>query len=398
MELGHQRQSDIGGIVADGGDDLLLVDRQRQRMPHALIGPGRPRHVVLQPFGRREGKRIELALERRIPLNPGDVLRGQAGHEVDLIRLEGPELRGTDIAGGDRHLDMLDRRFLAAVIGIGVHGDGLIVDPGGQLVGPVGDDILRRDPFVAELLDDRLRHRRQIGQRQLGAELRRQARRHDLERIVAGRLDADFAEIRDLAFVVVIGILDVAQEDGDLASRLRLEDALPGIYPIGGGDGLAIRPFVVRVEGDGPSAAVRRELDALGLLHREAAVLVQPRQRLEQLRVDEDRKVRGEVRIHVARLADDHAERLRVVRRGDPRRRGNGRQQSQRRDEQCGTHPCIHFLPLSVQGLPDGHPVPAALSVIGQGCCPEPSISRTADGFPISSLVYDTRRASEASS
>jgi len=101
--------------------------------------------------------------------------------------------------------------------------------------------------------------------------------------MLAGRLDRHLVEVRDLALAVVIGILDVDKEGGDLAAQLGIEDALPRILPVGGGDRLAVRPFVVSVEGDRPRPPVGADLDALGLLKDELAGVVNPRQRLEEL-------------------------------------------------------------------------------------------------------------------
>ena len=244
------------------------------------------RVVRLEPDGRGRRERLQLLGQRGLLEHAGNVLRRHAGCEVDLARLVGAQLRGAQVAAGDRHLDAADRRLLAAVAGVRLHHDRFVVLVADQLVGAVGEDVLRQRPLVADLLDHRLGHRREIGQRQDGAELWGGLGGDDLEAVLPGLLDPDLVDVGDLALVVVLGVLDVVEHRGDLAAELGIEQTPPGIDPVGGGDRLPVRPFVVGVERDGPGPPVGPDLDALGLQQGQLAAVVDAGQRLEQLGVD----------------------------------------------------------------------------------------------------------------
>ena len=137
----------------------------------------------------------------------------------------------------------------------------LVVLPAGQLVRAVGDDAGRLRPLLSVLLHRLAVHGEEGRVRRLGDEPRLRAGQLHLECVLVGRAHADLVAERSAVLLtrVVVGRADDPVElVGVAGGELRVENPLPGVLEICGGDRVTVRPLAVVTQVDTSPSCRRR--------------------------------------------------------------------------------------------------------------------------------------------
>ena len=85
----------------------------------------------------------------------------------------------------------------------------------------------------------------------------------DLQGLVVQGLYTDLGEVRELAGVVGLGILDHIEHVGILRGGCGVQHLFPGVYELIGGDGAAVRPGGIP-QGEGVDLAVLGDVPLFG--------------------------------------------------------------------------------------------------------------------------------------
>ncbi|ENN87988.1 hypothetical protein RHSP_50437 [Rhizobium freirei PRF 81] len=259
-----------------GAEDLrtddLAVDGHGESLTNALVVEGRLGGVQDVVIGAKERHHMRLAW--KVLLKPFILIGGKRGDDIEFagaIALQGGCLIFQCV-----EVHLVDLHVLGVIILIVLDvGDMRARHPLHRLIGAIGDDILDLDPLVALGFDDMLRQR--IGRvvHQGVEEVGRRVLERDFQRLVVDCLDAQLAQILDLALVDLFRVLDRVLQVGVLGGSLRIHQALKCKDEILSGDRVAVGPLdaVAQLEGidllvggNGPARSLARNGIVLGIL------------------------------------------------------------------------------------------------------------------------------------
>ena len=265
-----------------------------------------------------------VGLVLRSLLQPADLVRREAAgiERVELAGLEGLDLRRPvhdDLPVYPRERDVV---CIAPVLVLHEVDRGVVL-PRLELEGPVGDDVPRLRPAVAELLDRRTMHREERGVAHLLHEPGLCGGQVHLERARIDRLDPDLVAKRGavlLASVVFGGADDSVELIRVVSGELGRDSPLPGPLEVLGRHRVTVGPLPIAPEVEGDSLAVLAHVPALRQAGHRLQVVPQQHEGIHDVEEDVGRRhVRGEPRVERRRLGSP-ADRDRLLPRRTSRR------------------------------------------------------------------------------
>ena len=239
-------------------DQLLAVERVREGLAHFRIVEGRFGRVEAIVVGGQARRRIVLRGQNRVGLDAVQVVQRDVLHIELAVFIHG---KGSRILG---HHDGIDARDLhlvrVKVVRVLDENHLVIMLPRVEHVGAVGHNVLRLGPLVTVRLDGIPGYGTVDPHAGDGGKITRRLLERELDGEIVDCPDADSVEIRVLARVHGLGVLDDIVDVGIVGGRLWVDRPLHGVFDVVGRDLFQLLDLlVVQVVADPVHVLAHRE-------------------------------------------------------------------------------------------------------------------------------------------